>query len=202
MREALHVCSFNYDGQYQGLDVWDGFTSTVSRFFFIAATAETLWHEHIGRTYHMTEHTKEAIFAFDYTLVNRDVTTMFLKYFCRNRAAYYLRSLPLSIAYALGIYSKNKYAKLLISTFLKNKSHEEIVAAAVRFLPQINALVNGKSIQELQARRLEGYDIILKSYCLKEIIEPWALQYGITNIIANELEYDLDGISTGYVYTK
>lgn len=35
LREALQVCSFSYDGQYQSLDEWDEQTVRLSRFFFI-----------------------------------------------------------------------------------------------------------------------------------------------------------------------
>lgn len=33
LREALHVCSFNEDGQYQSLDEWDEQTVRLSRFY-------------------------------------------------------------------------------------------------------------------------------------------------------------------------
>ena len=71
------------------------------------------------------------------------------------------------------------------------------MAASRQFLFVLNKSVRGKVIAGIQKRRLDNYRMVLMSEGLADVIRPWAAQFGISDVMARELEYDADGRFTG-----
>lgn len=143
---------------------------------------------------------KVAVFAFDGTIIRGRTLPFFLRFACDNLLVYamkVLRSVPYVVLYNFRLLSKEARLCHVMHTFLSGKSRGEIAEIATDFVIHLNSRIDGKALQELQAKRLDGYDIVIVSDSLKEVIAPWATRYGVKDIVANELEYDKDGICTG-----
>ncbi len=143
---------------------------------------------------------KLAIFEFDGTVIQGNSMFLFFREVSGGAIPYIwglLSTSGIAMCRALRLCSKKTYYQHLTRHFLRGMTREEINAASRQFLFVLNKSVRGKVIAGIQKRRLDNYRMVLMSECLADVIRPWAAQFGISDVMARELEYDADGCFTG-----
>lgn len=143
---------------------------------------------------------KLAIFEFDGTVIEGNSMFLFFREVCGGAIPYIwglLSTSGIAMCRALRLCSKKTYYQHLTRHFLRGMTREEINAASRQFLFVLNKSVRGKVIAGIQKRRLDNYRMVLMSEGLADVIRPWAAQFGISDVMARELEYDADGRFTG-----
>ncbi len=143
---------------------------------------------------------KLAIFEFDGTVIEGNSMFLFFREVSGGAIPYIwglLSTSGIAMCRALRLCSKKTYYQHLTRHFLRGMTREEIMAASRQFLFVLNKSVRGKVIAGIQKRRLDNYRMVLMSEGLADVIRPWAAQFGISDVMARELEYDSDGRFTG-----
>lgn len=143
---------------------------------------------------------KLAIFEFDGTVIEGNSMFLFFREVSGGAIPYIwglLSTSGIAMCRALRLCSKKTYYQHLTRHFLRGMTREEIMAASRQFLFVLNKSVRGKVIAGIQKRRLDNYRMVLMSEGLADVIRPWAAQFGISDVMARELEYDADGRFTG-----
>lgn len=143
---------------------------------------------------------KLAIFEFDGTVIEGNSMFLFFREVSGGAIPYIwglLSTSGIAMCRALRLCSKKTYYQHLTRHFLRGMTREEINAASRQFLFVLNKSVRGKVIAGIQKRRLDNYRMVLMSEGLADVIRPWATQFGISDVMARELEYDADGRFTG-----
>ena len=143
---------------------------------------------------------KLAIFEFDGTVIEGNSMFLFFREVSGGAIPYIwglLSTSGIAMCRALRLCSKKTYYQHLTRHFLRGMTREEINAASRQFLFVLNKSVRGKVIAGIQKRRLDNYRMVLMSEGLADVIRPWAAQFGISDVMARELEYDADGRFTG-----
>ena len=143
---------------------------------------------------------KLAIFEFDGTVIEGNSMFLFFREVSGGAIPYIwglLSTSGIAMCRALRLCSKKTYCQHLTRHFLRGMTREEIMAASRQFLFVLNKSVRGKVIAGIQKRRLDNYRMVLMSEGLADVIRPWAAQFGISDVMARELEYDADGRFTG-----
>lgn len=143
---------------------------------------------------------KLAIFEFDGTVIEGNSMFLFFREVSGGAIPYIwglLSTSGIAMCRALRLCSKKTYYQHLARHFLRGMTREEIMAASRQFLFVLNKSVRGKVIAGIQKRRLDNYRMVLMSEGLADVIRPWAAQFGISDVMARELEYDADGRFTG-----
>lgn len=143
---------------------------------------------------------KLAIFEFDGTVIQGNSMFLFFREVSGGAIPYIwglLSTSGIAMCRALRLCSKKTYYQHLTRHFLRGMTREEINAASRQFLFVLNKSVRGKVIAGIQKRRLDNYRMVLMSEGLADVIRPWAAQFGISDVMARELEYDADGRFTG-----
>ena len=143
---------------------------------------------------------KLAIFEFDGTVIQGNSMFLFFREVSGGAIPYIwglLSTSGIAMCRALRLCSKKTYYQHLTRHFLRGMTREEIMAASRQFLFVLNKSVRGKVIAGIQKRRLDNYRMVLMSEGLADVIRPWAAQFGISDVMARELEYDADGRFTG-----
>ena len=143
---------------------------------------------------------KLAIFEFDGTVIQGNSMFLFFREVSGGAIPYIwglLSTSGIAMCRALHLCSKKTYYQHLTRHFLRGMTREEIMAASRQFLFVLNKSVRGKVIAGIQKRRLDNYRMVLMSEGLADVIRPWAAQFGISDVMARELEYDADGRFTG-----
>ena len=143
---------------------------------------------------------KLAIFEFDGTVIEGNSMFLFFREVSGGAIPYIwglLSTSGIAMCRALRLCSKKTYYQHLTRHFLRGMTREEIMAASRQFLFVLNKSVRGKVIAGIQKRRLDNYRMVLMSEGLADVIRPWAAQFGISDVMARELEYDADGHFTG-----
>ena len=143
---------------------------------------------------------KLAIFEFDGTVIEGNSMFLFFLEVSGGAIPYIwglLSTSGIAMCRALRLCSKKTYYQHLTRHFLRGMTREEIMAASRQFLFVLNKSVRGKVIAGIQKRRLDNYRMVLMSEGLADVIRPWAAQFGISDVMARELEYDSDGRFTG-----
>lgn len=143
---------------------------------------------------------KLAIFEFDGTVIEGNSMFLFFREVSGGAIPYIwglLSTSGIAMCRALRLCSKKTYYQHLTRHFLRGMTREEIMAASRQFLFVLNKSVRGKVIAGIQKRRLDNYRMVLMSEGLADVIRPWAAQFGISDVMARELEYDDDGRFTG-----
>lgn len=143
---------------------------------------------------------KLAIFEFDGTVIDGNSMFLFFREVSGGIIPYIwglLSTSGVAVCRALHLCSKKTYHEHLTRHFLRGMTEEEISAASRQFMFLLNKRVRGKVIAGMQKRRLDNYRMVLISKGLAAVIRPWAAQFGITDVVAHELEFDADGLFTG-----
>ena len=143
---------------------------------------------------------KLAIFEFDGTVIEGNSMFLFFREVSGGAIPYIwglLSTSGIAMCRALRLCSKKTYYQHLTRHFLRGMTREEINAASRQLLFVLNKSVRGKVIAGIQKRRLDNYRMVLMSEGLADVIRPWAAQFGISDVMARELEYDADGRFTG-----
>lgn len=143
---------------------------------------------------------KLAIFEFDGIVIEGNSMFLFFREVSGGAIPYIwglLSTSGIAMCRALRLCSKKTYYQHLTRHFLRGMTREEIMAASRQFLFVLNKSVRGKVIAGIQKRRLDNYRMVLMSEGLADVIRPWAAQFGISDVMARELEYDADGRFTG-----
>ena len=143
---------------------------------------------------------KLAIFEFDGTVIEGNSMFLFFREVSGGAIPYIwglLSTSGIAMCRALRLCSKKTYYQHLTRHFLRGMTREEINAASRQFLFVLNKSVRGKVIAGIQKRRLDNYRMVLMSEGIADVIRPWAAQFGISDVMARELEYDADGRFTG-----
>ena len=143
---------------------------------------------------------KLAIFEFDGTVIEGNSMFLFFREVSGGAIPYIwglLSTSGIAMCRALRLCSKKTYYQHLTRHFLRGMTREEIMAASRQFLFVLNKSVRGKVIAGIQKRRLDNYRMVLMSEGLADVIRPWAAQFGISDVMARELEYDAEGRFTG-----
>lgn len=144
---------------------------------------------------------KLAIFEFDGTVIDGNSMFLFFREVSGGTIPYIwglLSTSGIAVCRALRLCSKKAYYEHLTRHFLRGMTEEEITAASRQFVFLLNKCVRGKVIAGMQKRRLDNYRVVLLSEGLATVIKPWAAQFGINDVVARELEYDVDGYFTGH----
>ncbi|MGM9804226.1 MAG: HAD family hydrolase [Muribaculaceae bacterium] len=148
----------------------------------------------------MENNQKMAVFAFDETLMRGESLHAFLKFASGNYFTYFLNDaivLPWVMFHKIGLCGSAVYARKMVNTVLRGRTRTEISELCRDFASVINCRLFPKGIQELQKKRLQNYKVVIASEMVADIIRPWALKYGVNDVVANELAYDENDVYEG-----
>ncbi len=145
-----------------------------------------------------------ATFDFDGTLTVKDSFKEFIKFSCGSKRLYLgiLLNIHKIIAYKLGIYSNEKAKQSLFSSCFKGMSYRAFADYGNRFASQIDTMLNHRQHEHLKKHINNGDTTYIVSASIREWIEPWSRQQGVSAVIATEIEIDSNGCLTGRFTTS
>ncbi len=144
-----------------------------------------------------------AAFDFDGTLTSKDSFKEFIKFSCGSKRLYLgiLLNIHKLIAYKLGMYSNEKAKQSLFSFCFKGMPYNTFTYYGNQFAYKIGSMLKHKQYEQLKKHVSNGDDTYIVSASIREWIEPWGRQQGVSAVIATEIEIDSDGNLTGLFST-
>lgn len=148
----------------------------------------------------MVEKKQIAAFDFDGTLISRDSLFIVARHILGRRKMLkaIVRTLPAILRWKLKLGVSNSQAKeKLISNFYKGMPIDTLTRAGYELGPTFNSLIRRDVIQHLEMHRAAGHTLVIVTASIGEWIRPWALEKGISAVLATEAEVDSAGRLTG-----
>ncbi len=146
-----------------------------------------------------------AAFDFDGTLTRNDTMFPFLRHVAGRwkYVANIVAATPGLCSYALGR-TENQVAKeQLFGHFLKGLRKQDIEQMGKEFaLSGIPRMLRVDAVEKLRWHRNEGHYCVLLSASLDVYVSHWAHQMGFDDIACSRLQFDSQGIATGYLDGK
>lgn len=153
----------------------------------------------------MIENKKKVIAAFDFdgTITTKDTLFDFIRsYFGTFKLVLGIVILsPILILYKIGFIKNYRAKEILISYFLKNKDFNEFTQKCNLYSQRINLIVRPKVLQKIQWHIQQKHKVIIVSASVKDWIQPWANENGISEVIGTEIQIQ-EGKITGKFSTK
>jgi phosphatidylglycerophosphatase C len=146
---------------------------------------------------------KIAVFDFDGTITSKDTLLKFIK-FTKGELNFLFGLFifsPLLIAYKFKVYPNWKIKQQIFSYFYKGTTVQQFNQWGESFAKEIEKMIRPKAISAINGHIKEGYQIVIVSASIENWIKPWAIQKGITEILATKVEINNNGKLTGRFLT-
>jgi phosphatidylglycerophosphatase C len=139
-----------------------------------------------------------AAFDFDGTITEGDSTTAFLRAELRGRLPLaVLRAAPVLAGYPLGLVARQRLKEALLTPLLGGSDEPEMRARAAAWAARsLPGMVRPAALARLRWHQSEGHRVVLVSASLDFLLEPWARDEGVDDVLATRLEVR-DGRLTG-----
>lgn len=136
---------------------------------------------------------------FDGTLTKKDTFVDF-GIFALGKAKFIktlLRSLPNIFAWKLGFISGSNAKEKIFSKLFKGMTYTKFSEMGVAYNERINSILRLDIFECMKKFQEDGAETVVVSASIKEWIYPWAIENGVSKIIATEIETDKNGFLTG-----
>lgn len=148
----------------------------------------------------MVEKKVIAAFDFDGTLISRDSLFIVARHILglQKMLTAIVRTLPAILRWKLKLGVSNSQAKeKLISNFYKGMPIDTLTRAGRELSPTFNSLIRRDIIQHMEKHRAAGHTLVIVTASIGEWVRPWALENGVSVVLATEAEVDSAGHLTG-----
>lgn len=144
-----------------------------------------------------------AFFDFDGTLTDKDSLGLFAIHSVGllNYVRTLLFSLPAIIKWKVGLNTNSDAKEMLLSKLYKGKSKGWFESMAVSFVDVVDNHLNKEGMKFLMKHIANKDEVCVVTASPEIWVTPWALRYGINNVIGTELEFDNKGNFTGRFLT-
>jgi phosphatidylglycerophosphatase C len=139
-----------------------------------------------------------AVFDFDGTITRGDSTTAFCRAAFPDRLLpAVLRSAPALAGFALGRVARQRVKESLLTAVLGGRSEPEVRARAAEWAAgSLPGMVRPAALERLRWHQARGHRVVLASASLELLLEPWAREARVDDVLASRLEVS-DGRLTG-----
>lgn len=133
-----------------------------------------------------------AAFDFDGTITTKDTLFDFIAFYVgKPRLLLGLVILsPMLILFKLGFIKNDEAKQKMLSSFFKGVSIEEFNLVCIKYVKRINTILKEDAIDKIKWHQSQGHKVIIISASVKNWIEPWALSFGIEEVLATEILVD------------
>ncbi|HOO63628.1 MAG TPA: HAD-IB family hydrolase [Synergistaceae bacterium] len=144
-----------------------------------------------------------ALFDFDKTLSDRD--TLFDFHCCHFGTfrvySWALRHFPTLLGCPLGWSDRGAVKQAFLRHFWKGVPYEDFAQAAHKYsLEKMPRTLRPRALEVLQKHLERGDRVLVISASIKEWLEPWCFDAGISQVLGTEMEVR-DGVLTGSLQT-
>jgi phosphatidylglycerophosphatase C len=141
-----------------------------------------------------------AAFDFDGTITRRDTLLPFLLH-ALGAAEVARHALPLSLTlmgYGLGLIENGAAKERVFKQYLGGMALTDLQQRAERFVMlALPALLRPEALQRIAWHKQQGHRCIVISASLELYVRPWALNAGLDQVIATQLDVPQDGRVSG-----
>lgn len=144
-----------------------------------------------------------AVFDFDGTLIRKDSFLLFARYAVGTRAYWLtmLRHLNDVVAFYLHRISNEQLKERLLTALYSGMPYEQFATKGRLFADVIGRYLRSATIRQLQHHIKAGHEVAVVSASIEEWVRPWAVTFGVSEIIATRVEVDGNGNLTGRLKT-
>lgn len=130
-----------------------------------------------------------AAFDFDGTITTKDTLFDFIAFYIgKPRLLLGLIVLsPMLIFFKLGFIKNNEAKQKMFSFFFKSESIEKFNSVCEQYIQRVNIILKQDTIDRIKWHQSKGHKVVIISASIKNWIEPWAIQYGIDEVLATEI---------------
>lgn len=144
-----------------------------------------------------------AFFDFDGTITENDTFITF-GLFSLGRMVFakkILRASPWLFLWKMRIISNSKAKETLFAFMFKGMSKDKFTQLCQDFKSVIDNNLKSSTISYLKRHQKQGHQVVIVSASIINWIEPWAKSYGIKDVIATKIEFDINNKLTGRFLT-
>jgi HAD superfamily hydrolase (TIGR01490 family) len=138
-----------------------------------------------------------AAFDFDGTITDSDSTTAFCRAELGGLLPAVLRAAPVLAGYPLGLVARQRLKEALLTPLLGGREETDVRARAAAWAARsLPGMVRPAAMERLRWHQSQGHRVVLVSASLDFLLEPWAREAGVGDVLATRLEVE-DGRLTG-----
>ncbi len=139
---------------------------------------------------------------FEYYLIKKDSTEVFLHYYC---SKHYLRRLrirrlPACTMYRMGLLSSQRFHRILLKDLIQGMPQKRFERIAKEFATSfLDPYVNMLHVNRVLQLKNEGYIIEVQSKGMEEWVRPWCNKFGLLYVQASKVCIDENKRLTGEI---